>query len=185
MTQNPESVGVAACSYTALSGIIWGMTDSSRRYALARFLKRFPWLISAAYPFYQLTRPRFTMGVVGIILDPTDRVLLAEHVYHPLVPWGVPGGAVGRGEDPATALAREFQEELAMTVEILDPLLVERTYFGHVDIAYLCRTTSVPVVSSPELLSARWFSRVELPPVTKFQFRALTRAYTRVNAETR
>ncbi|MBK8135413.1 MAG: NUDIX hydrolase [Chloroflexi bacterium] len=125
------------------------------------------------------------MGVVGIILDPTDRVLLAEHVYHPLVPWGVPGGAVGRGEDPATALAREFQEELAMTVEILDPLLVERTYFGHVDIAYLCRTTSVPVVSSPELLSARWFSRVELPPVTKFQFRALTRAYTRVNAETR
>lgn len=153
------------------------MTDQLRRHGLARFLKRFPWLVRVAYPFYQLTRPRFTVGVVGVLLDSDGRVLLAEHVYHPLVPWGVPGGAVNRGEDPAAALMREFREELDMQIEVLEPLLIERTYLGHIDIAYHCRSDCLPKVTSREILSASWFGIKELPPVTRFQFRALQRAF--------
>lgn len=121
------------------------------------------------------------MGVVGVLFDDAQRVLLAEHVYHPKVPWSIPGGGVGRGEDPAVALMREYQEELAMSVTVVTPLTVERTYLGHVDIAFLCTSDAEPTVSSDEILAAQWFTRDALPPVTPFQSRALQRAYSIVD----
>lgn len=181
----PASVGQAVCTRRAASGIMSVMTDLTRRRKFAMLLKRRPGVIRALYPFYQLTRPRFTMGVVGVVFDAQVRVLLAEHVYHPLVPWSIPGGGVNGGEDPAVAVMREYLEELAMPVTVQQPLLVERTYFRHVDVAFLCTSNAQPVVSSGEILDARWFSRDSLPPVTQFQYRALMRAYDVVERDQR
>jgi ADP-ribose pyrophosphatase YjhB (NUDIX family) len=125
------------------------------------------------------------MGVVGVLFDAQGRVLLAEHVYHPLVPWSIPGGGVNTGEDPSLAVMREYLEELAMPVTVLEPLLIERTYFRHIDIAFLCQSNAQPVVSSTELLDAQWFARDALPPVTQFQSRALMRAYALMERESR
>jgi ADP-ribose pyrophosphatase YjhB (NUDIX family) len=161
------------------------MTDLTRRRRFARLLQRTPAVIRALYPFYQLTRPRFTMGVVGVVFDAQYRVLLAEHVYHPLVPWSIPGGGVDGGEDPAVAVMREYLEELAMPVQVVRPLLIERTYFRHIDVAFLCTSDARPVVSSSEILDARWFEREGLPQITQFQFRALMCAYEAVGRRQR
>lgn len=153
------------------------MTDPTRPRRIASLLRRAPWIIGVLYPFYQLTRPRVTMGVVGVLLDDVGRVLLAEHVYHPRLPWGLPGGAINRGEDPAAALQREMREELGIEVTVGVPLLVERTYLGHVDLAFLCHGHVEPSVSSPEILDFSWYRRGDVPPITNFQRRALDRAY--------
>jgi ADP-ribose pyrophosphatase YjhB (NUDIX family) len=161
------------------------MTNYSRRRRFARLLQRQPGVIKALYPFYQMTRARFSMGVAGVLFDTQSRLLLAEHVYHPLIPWGIPGGSVNTGEDPAVALAREFYEELAMRVQVLEPLLVEQTHFRHVDVAFLCQSGDVPSVSSAELLDAQWFARDTLPQLTNFQYRAVMRAYALFDREPR
>jgi ADP-ribose pyrophosphatase YjhB (NUDIX family) len=125
------------------------------------------------------------MGVSGVVFDAQGRLLLAEHVYHPLVPWGIPGGSVDTGEDPAVALTREFHEELAMTVEVGAPLLVEQTHFRHVDVAFMCQSNTTPRVSSGEILDVQWFAREALPQLTNFQYRAVMRAYSLFDREPR
>lgn len=161
------------------------MADYSRRRRFARLLQRQPGVIKVLYPFYQLTRARFSMGVAGVVFDADGRLLLAEHVYHPLIPWGIPGGSVDTGEDPAVALAREFYEELAMRVQVKEPLLVEQTYFRHVDVAFMCQSDSIPAVSSAEILDVQWFNRDALPQLTNFQYRAVMRAYALLDREPR
>lgn len=179
------NVGQATCTPCPPSGIMTDMTNLTRRRRFARLLQRRPGVIKALYPFYQLTRARFSMGVAGVLFDAHGRILLAEHVYHPMVPWGIPGGGVNGGEDPAIAIMREFFEELAMPIQVLEPLLVEKTYFRHVDVAFLCHSNAEPVVSTSELLDAKWFARDELPQLTQFQYRAVMRAYTLVEIEPR
>ena len=50
------------------------------------------------------------LGASALIIDRSGRVLLARHSY--MKGWSLPGGGVGRGEHPVTALMRELGEEL-------------------------------------------------------------------------
>jgi 8-oxo-dGTP diphosphatase len=84
-------------------------------------------LLAAAFrhePFALLLRvavfilaPRHRVGVAGIVFDGDGRILLLEHVYRHRIPRGLPGGWVGKGEDPAAALRRELREEVGLDVE--------------------------------------------------------------------
>ncbi|MFO7320145.1 MAG: NUDIX hydrolase [Chloroflexota bacterium] len=124
-----------------------------------------------------MTRPRFSMGVVGVVLDDRNRVLLVEHVFHPYLPWGLPGGWVERHEDPVSALRRELDEELGMTVEIGPILAVQNEHGSHVDLAYLCRPTSPVNRLSFELLDHDWFDAGQLPRTHAFHRLAIHRAW--------
>jgi len=57
------------------------------------------------------------------IRDHEDRLLLCQLSYKP--DWDLPGGVVEVGESPRLAAAREVQEELALTVDAGDLLLVD------------------------------------------------------------
>jgi 8-oxo-dGTP pyrophosphatase MutT (NUDIX family) len=59
-----------------------------------------------------LVRP-VAFGVAGAIFDAQGRVLLVRQSY--AAGWRLPGGAIGLGEAPETALRRELHEELGLT----------------------------------------------------------------------
>jgi ADP-ribose pyrophosphatase YjhB (NUDIX family) len=73
----------------------------------------------------QLFMPRQHVGVVGVLFNRAGQVLLVEHVFRPYYPWGLPGGWIGRGEDPAKAVQREYYEELGLQIEVGQLLLCQ------------------------------------------------------------
>jgi len=116
------------------------------------------------------------MGAVGVVFDGDGRVLLVEHTFHPKTPWGLPGGWVGRGENPAETVAREMMEELSLAVEVGPVIIVDMPFRNHLDLAYLCRTRDTIGTLSYEILKANWFTGDELPRLLPFHTLAIQRA---------
>ena len=131
------------------------------------------------------TQPRFTAGVVGVVLNAQDEVLLVEHVFHPQDPWGLPGGWLGRGESPASALMRELQEETGIRVTIVCPLLMETGHYfrTHLDMAFLCHAEGDVAALSSELLDYRWTGLDEVPPMLPFHEAAVRAAQAQRKTE--
>lgn len=143
---------------------------------LSHMLRRNPWMIALAYRFWRRVQTKYTIGVVGVIFDENQRVLLVEHVFHPKVPWGLPGGWINHKEDPQTAVKREIKEELQLTVEVDVALLAEFHHGNHLDLAYICRPISEIGQLSYELLEYRWVDTEELPRLHLFHWRAIQHA---------
>ncbi len=72
----------------------------------------------------RVTAQRVTLGVCAIILDARGWVLLAHHTYRRR-PWGLPGGFVGKDEQPIEGLARELREELGVPAQVGPLILAE------------------------------------------------------------
>lgn len=141
---------------------------------LAGVLRRFPFLIIIPYRVHKYFQAKFTLGVVGVVLNKEQQVLLVEHVFHPVVPWGLPGGWVDQDEDPALAIKREVYEELGIIVDEVTLLSLEKNKLRHLDIAYVCHVTKDEVVKlSFELTDYGWFDLNELPRLHKFHWLAL------------
>lgn len=149
---------------------------SAASYRLAAALRRVPNLLKLAYYVYRFFQPKYTIGVVGIIFNDAREVLLVEHVFHPRIPWGLPGGWVGFNEDPQTAVTRELAEELGLTVSNLQLIHVEKTQFHHLDLAFTCHANNEVNKLSVELLGYRYWSLDQLPRLHGFQYRAIMRA---------
>jgi 8-oxo-dGTP diphosphatase len=89
-----------------------------------------------------LLNPKYCVGVLAYIPHPNDpkKVLLADHPYRGLISWSLPGGFVGRNEDPQSAIKREMREELGVEVEVKRLLHAALSEFGiSLDLVYLCR----------------------------------------------
>jgi ADP-ribose pyrophosphatase YjhB (NUDIX family) len=143
---------------------------------LAVILQKVPWLVAWAHVVWRFRQPKFSMGVVGVMFNEEGKVLLVEHVFHPLAPWGPPGGWVDRNEHPSETVRRELREELDLSVEVGDLLLLEIDNGNHLDLAYLCRPTSAIGALSNELLDYGWYDPAQLPRLHKFHYRAIMRA---------
>ena len=155
------------------------------RQPLAKGLRKAPWLAALLRYLYRLILPRFSAGVVGVILNANDEVLLVEHVFHPQYPWGLPGGWLGANEHPDEALKRELREEADLEIEVANLLLVESVrHFRHLDIAYLCQTEHKVGDLSAELLDFRWVALDGLPTeMAPFHRAALAEAKRQKNFE--
>lgn len=153
-------------------------TKSHFKQQLSHFLRRYPWIVRTAYSGWRLFQAKYTVGAVGVVLNTQGQILLVEHVLHPKHPWGLPGGWVDHQEDPAEAVRREIQEELALNVEVGPIISMELPYkHNHIDLAYLCHTNATTVeVHTYELMDARWFSPDELPLLSNFNTRAIEHA---------
>ncbi|HEY7347133.1 MAG TPA: NUDIX domain-containing protein [Ktedonobacterales bacterium] len=73
----------------------------------------------------RIAAPKVTMGACAVIVDGRGRVLLAHHTYRAR-PWGLPGGLIGSGEQPAAGLERELHEELGVLVQVGPVLSAEK-----------------------------------------------------------
>jgi 8-oxo-dGTP diphosphatase len=151
------------------------------RTRLAHFLRRIPWLMDFLKRIYRLFLPHYTAGAVGFVFNPRGEVLLVEHVLHPRLPWGAPGGWLDPGETPGEAVVREMREEVGLSVEIVDLLHIDfLPTFRHVTFAYLCKTENYEInVLSPELLSFGWYTRDKLPDTLPYVPKAMDIARSR------
>jgi 8-oxo-dGTP pyrophosphatase MutT (NUDIX family) len=109
---------------------------------------------------FSLAARRVTLGVCAIIKDSRGQVLVAHHTYRPQ-PWGLPGGLVGRHEQPHIALERELREELGAECRV-GSLLHSETENGHLTLYYLASLTGVPRADGVEIDQFRYASPAEL-----------------------
>ena len=104
-------------------------------------------------------------GCNVVVTDLDGAVLLLRHSYGP-DHWGLPGGGLGRGEDPACAAARELSEELGLENLRLKSLgTVEGVLSGSPHTAYLFTTVidRYPRLDRREVIEARFFPPHSLP----------------------
>ena len=98
-------------------------------------------------------------GCCVVISDLAGGVLLLRHSYGPQV-WALPGGGIGKGEDPQHAARREVQEELGMKLGKLHDLgTIQEEVSGSLHTAYLFAATcdARPKPDKREVVDARFF----------------------------
>ncbi len=59
--------------------------------------------------------PSFTVGAVAVLRRADGHLVLVEQRHS--LGWALPGGLLGRGENPAVALVREIREELGIRLD--------------------------------------------------------------------
>lgn len=125
-----------------------------------------------------LITPKFLVGVVGVVINQAQEILLLKHTYRHKYPWGLPGGWLKRGEQPMQALQREIKEETGMTVEVLRPLVVEGDDdWPRVDLIFLCRMVDDEFSSSDEVYQAKFFALADLPHILPSQKRLIHKIF--------
>lgn len=144
-------------------------TQTFRR-KVASFFQSHPGFTTFAHDIYRFTQPKFSVGVVGAVLNEKGQILLAEHVFH-AIRWGMPGGWINRNEDPADCAPREIREELSLEVALEGLVMVRLTqrHTRHLDFAYRCRPLGEVGALSSELLGYAWFDLDATPPLVLFQ----------------
>ena len=116
----------------------------------------------------RLGTPSHTVGAIGVV-EHDGRVLLVRLSYRKA--WGLPGGLLQRGEQPAAAVVREVAEEVGLHIDLVGvPTLVVDTRARRVDVVFRCRPApgvdpASVSVRSAEIVEARWWPEDELPPL--------------------
>jgi ADP-ribose pyrophosphatase YjhB (NUDIX family) len=111
--------------------------------------------------------PGFTVGAMCVIERDDGALLLVQLSYRNR--WGVPGGLLKRGEEPADAARREVLEEVGLEVVLLgEPAVVVAAEPRRVDLVFRARLdagqdAAAARPQSPEIVAAQWFPVDHLP----------------------
>jgi ADP-ribose pyrophosphatase YjhB (NUDIX family) len=110
-----------------------------------------------------------TLGVRAMVIDEREGILLVRHGYVP--GWLLPGGGIERGETAHQALARELQEEAAITLtaepELFGLYSNEKVFRGdHVALYVVKHFLPGRFEPSVEITEARFFDPNSLPEDT-------------------
>ena len=113
------------------------------------------------------------IGAAALVTDDNGRILLQKRADNGK--WGVPGGGMEPGEEPAQTAIREVFEETGLHVEIKRLIGIFggkeqiRSYpngdrFAYVSITFECRVIGGTINPDPEeTIEARWFDIDDLP----------------------
>ncbi len=104
-------------------------------------------------------------GVSVIVTNLSGDVLLLKHSYGPDV-WSLPGGGLGKGEDPLEAARREVREELGLELPRIEAIgTLEEELSGSPHTAHLFAATCdrQPRPDGREVVLARFFPSHSLP----------------------
>jgi ADP-ribose pyrophosphatase YjhB (NUDIX family) len=111
----------------------------------------------------RLGQRRFTVTAGALIFDDEGRILLLEHVFRPDSGWGIPGGFIGKGEQPEAALRRELREEIGLEVSDVELLFVRAlTRPKQIEVYFRAKPIGQAVPCSFEIKRAEWFPTEKL-----------------------
>lgn len=111
-----------------------------------------------------IIRPHYQVATGALIFNAQGQLLLCEHTYRRIHPWGLPGGDLHPGEDPVDGIKREIFEETGLTVQSVTLLLIENSIeIYHIALTYLCTGVSGEFVANEEVSSIRYFDTDKLP----------------------
>ena len=111
--------------------------------------------------------PSYTVGALCVIERPDGHLLFVRSAYRD--DWGLPGGLLDRGEEPADGARREVFEEIGIAVDLLDPpAVVVDPDPQRVDVVFRARPVSLTEVArvqarSAEIVEVAWFAPDALP----------------------
>lgn len=112
-----------------------------------------------------LLLPKHLLGVVAVILNERNELLLFKHSYHLHKPWGLPGGWVSAGERPTCAIVREIKEESGCDVDVLRLLLAcESPRRNHLTLVFLCSRPRGEFIPSVEVTNFRYVPLADVEP---------------------
>jgi 8-oxo-dGTP diphosphatase len=107
----------------------------------------------------------YTVGAMVLVEEAnSERVLLIRPSYRR--GWGLPGGLLRRGEEPAAAARREVREEIGITVDGLHGgAVVFDVLARRIDVVYRGRMAAgcEPTAASAEVREVGWFTPSHLP----------------------
>lgn len=147
------------------------------RRQFATTIRRYPALFYIPNYVYRFFQTKYSLGVVGVVFNEKEEVLLVEHLFHAQLPWGLPGGWMDHNEDPADAVTREYREELGLQITIDALVATQRTGHNHLDVAFLCTAQNSVQALSSELLDYKWIAIDDLPPMRKFHYDTIIKAH--------
>jgi ADP-ribose pyrophosphatase YjhB (NUDIX family) len=131
-----------------------------------------------------IIRPRYQAAVGAMIFNEKGQLLLCEHSYRRLHSWGLPGGDLKYGEDPAEGIKREIMEETGLTVKNARLLLVENsTEIHQITMTYLCSCTQGSFIPNEEISSIRYFEPTALPDFFKEHRTTIDKCLAILNSE--
>jgi 8-oxo-dGTP diphosphatase len=111
-----------------------------------------------------ILRTRYQVAVGAMILNDQGQLLLCQHTYRRLHPWGLPGGDLKVGEDPVDGIKREILEETGLVMQSARLLLAESSAEIHqVTLTYLCTVMTGTFVANEEVSGIGFFDRNKLP----------------------
>ena len=119
-----------------------------------------PWIVRRMA--VRATQQAFTVSAAAVISNPDGKVLLLDHVIRPKSGWGLPGGFLNRGEQPAEGIRREIREEIGLELERLRLIRV-RAVGTHLEILYTADSNGDAEIKSREIKDFGWFGPAEFP----------------------
>ncbi len=133
-----------------------------------------------------IVRPHYQVVAGALIFNEQGQLLLNRHTYLRVHPWGLPGGDIKFGEDPAEAVRRELREETGLSVRETRLLLVESSQETRkVSLTYLCTSVSGTFTPSDEVSTIQYFDSGALPAITSEQQVTIEKALASLHSETR
>jgi 8-oxo-dGTP diphosphatase len=107
---------------------------------------------------------QFLVGVMVLVWDEGDRLLLVRNTYAPRYPWTLPGGWMHSDEQPDECARRELFEETGYHIDLgeLAAVITQRK-LPSVDVLYHGRIASGDFRPSAEISRAEFFALGDLP----------------------